>query len=73
MPKNVLKWDEKEIALRLESSKTAQERTRLAFFANSIIPCVAPRYHHVWNGYLSIYSDFAQRHFADSDQLPSDA
>src|ERR1700722_7479685 len=57
---------QEEIKLRLEAAKAAQERTRLAFFAHTIIGlCLLAVF---WNSYASIYKDYVTGHYLPSDK-----
>jgi hypothetical protein len=47
----------KTLDRRLDASRNAQERTRLAFFASTVIALAL--FTAGWNGYLSFYRDFA--------------
>ncbi len=53
--------NDQELADRLASAKAAQERTRFAFFAYTLIGlCLLANF---WNAYFSIYRDMAFEHF----------
>jgi hypothetical protein len=57
---------EQEIVDRLAAAKAAQERTRFAFFTNTLIGLILGAV--FWNGYFSIYQRFAFDHFLLDDR-----
>ncbi|WP_435017900.1 hypothetical protein TA3x_005522 [Tundrisphaera sp. TA3] len=60
--------DDKTLDLRLEASRAAQERSRLAFFTTTVISFAMIT--SGWNAYLSFYRDIA---FAMRDLIQTDA
>jgi hypothetical protein len=54
-----------ELKLRLDATKASQERTRIAFFANTLIGlCLLAVF---WNGYLSIYKNYVTDFYIPSE------
>ena len=50
-------FEEKTLDLRIGAARSAQERTRLAFFASTVISLAIIT--AGWNAYFSFYKDFA--------------